>query len=597
MDSSVVQRMLAKAAELEEEAHLLEGQPAFSPSKTLNTSALASLGKTMTRTSSISPSGRPQSAGSPHRPTGSLLHSLSGQQSASAMANTARSSSSRDGTLRRQDSGQSIGSQFRRTSVSSQASMRQTRNRNQDLIEDQLREEIEELQGQVEHWKNKYGAVLEENERRQDSYIRRERKLETAVAELQQKLEDALGAKQKQQEEGPGTFGKKSATIKQLHSQILQGIDVLAENRQGAKNAVDAATLKQMRSRLNELEAQVLADRTTQKTDLAHWEEKTSSLHKELETCQAAAAKLQDRNASAEEAVRKLHEECKSASEERDLLTRQSVMLKRENQRIRDELDATRMELQEWYSATDKHEQAIRALKREVEMERRRARAARAALTTHLAQRTALQQLLKQALAETCQQRLLLQSHSPNKVTARPASARMASLSPAPALAGAGRPTSAAPHRTHLRRPATAQPRARHQPPTASGAGGGNRANGTSQSQDVETDVPPAHVVQQHAALADLRIQDLSAAERQQWVEQLLAREDLIRLLYLHAFPNNPNLRQSGVLESFREQILQRNPWRTDNARPLRLKSPQPWRLDVNTMESAFLSGSPQPVL
>ncbi|KAG2502036.1 hypothetical protein HYH03_000530 [Edaphochlamys debaryana] len=289
-----------------------------------------------------------------------------------------------------------------------------------------------------------------DNERRQESYMRREGELQAQLERVQDQLRVARGERPNHP-----AFGKATTNIRELHGQVVEQIEKLLDAQAAALRTEEHTTLRRFTQRLNELEAAVATERGKPKEDV-DWLEKTMALRQELDTTQQIAQVLDKKHGLLAEENARLRSQFKLQEEDREYLIKQTVALKKENAALRNQLAAALQEVaagaaerEELMSAVaaggglgglagldgrpvsagarpgtapgsgagaggpdsaiqikiQRYEDVIESLKRLLEGERRRTKQARAAHTAELQQRTGLQALLRQCIEDVRERR------------------------------------------------------------------------------------------------------------------------------------------------------------------------------------------------
>lgn len=458
--------------------------------------------------------------------------------------------------------------------------------------------QLEEVVADQEH---QVRTLSEDNERRQDSYMRREEQLKADIATLEDQLKVARG----ERPTNPA-FGKVTENIKELHTMVVGKIEELLDAQATTLRAEEHGTLRRFASRLNELEAQVASERGTPSKSEGEWMERTMALRQELHATQEIAQVLDKKYQVLAEENRRLKSQFGLQEEDREYLIRQTVALKKENAALRNQVGSLlgdvsaltdeREELlagiggggrpaggggggaastsaaggaqalaadpQQVQIKVQRYEDVIDSLKRLLEDERRRTKQARAAHTAELQQRTQLQGLLRQCIEDVRDRRRGIETTSAKEQqSAERASARNRPVSARPpASASVSRPVNASPFGLNLAAvtagpggasipssgltPTSFTPR---RPLSAAAPPGGSFG-----ARPVSAAPPPAYPHQQprsaRASSADgsqagdaPAVSELDRAlsprSRGALVEALLTHEELLKLLFDRTFP------------------------------------------------------------
>ncbi|PNW82066.1 hypothetical protein CHLRE_06g272350v5 [Chlamydomonas reinhardtii] len=560
------------------------------------------------------------------------------------------------------------------------------------------------LEDHAAELENRVRDLTSDNERRQESYMRREAQLQGEIGRLEDQLRVARGERPNHP-----AFGKATTNIKELHAQVVEQIEGLLDAQAAALRTEEHSALRRFTARLNELEGAVAAERGKPNKEDTDWMEKTMALRNELETTQNIAQILDKKHALLAEENGRLRSQFKLQEEDREYLIKQTVALKKENAALRNQLAAALQEVatlnaerddilmaledgggggggsvmtgrlaagrpmsamsgrpmsavsggrggagSSWAAGSSagtggggvdsqiqikiqRYEDVIESLKKLLEGERRRTKQARAAHTLELQQRTSLQAILRQCIDDVRERRRVLEAEGHREhsnaeraqARSRPLSARgpggSATVSrplsgtPLGAAAAMRRPGSAALSRPGSGRAAAAAvasavrvsatggvappgpPSFSYEPGAgAPGGGGGGGSGGDGWGADGGGGAPLV----------------LSAGEREQLVEALLANEEVLKVVFDKTFPgvaphppSDPYLDRMAAWQEQREAQVVANAkvlaatknGAVPSAAALAASTPggalvkeaaaRPWVLNVDAMLSDFLGG------
>ncbi|GIL47954.1 hypothetical protein Vafri_4680, partial [Volvox africanus] len=195
--------------------------------------------------------------------------------------------------------------------------------------QNQLEDTVAELEDQVRQ-------LASDNEKRQDSYMRREALLQEEVAKLQEQLRKARG----DQPQSP-VFGKAAANIRELHNQVVSQVEDLLTAQAATFRNEEHSTLRNFTARLNELETAVMAERAKgaarEDIDCA---EQIKALRAQLDSTQQIAQILDKKHSVVAEENSRLRAQFNLQEEDREYLIKQTVALKKENAALRNQLAA-----------------------------------------------------------------------------------------------------------------------------------------------------------------------------------------------------------------------------------------------------------------
>eukprot|EP01029_Cantina_marsupialis_P009582 TRINITY_DN22244_c0_g1_i1.p1 TRINITY_DN22244_c0_g1~~TRINITY_DN22244_c0_g1_i1.p1 ORF type:complete len:389 (-),score=91.17 TRINITY_DN22244_c0_g1_i1:133-1299(-) len=174
--------------------------------------------------------------------------------------------------------------------------------------------------------------ILEEDlQRRQESYIRRERKLKKRVGEL----EDQLDAKRSLE----SSRHPRMRRIRDMHTQIQSNITQVQDRTATIMHEQERDLLRAFRSRLFDVQTELEKEKSKSDDGASIWIEKTRKLERELDTTRTLADRLGRENTNFAAENSRLKHQFKVQEEDREFLIRQLVACKKDNARLRQEVD------------------------------------------------------------------------------------------------------------------------------------------------------------------------------------------------------------------------------------------------------------------
>eukprot|EP00775_Hariotina_reticulata_P009232 gene9232-9397_t len=211
------------------------------------------------------------------------------------------------------------------------------------------------LEAEVQLWKAKHVDAVQDLERCQASYMRREAQLK-AELDRQQHQQQGQGCNSPAADAGSicasgcegsakGQQTQKPPTFSEMQQQVLQGLDDLLEGQKLQMQAEEAQQLRHFRSKLSEIEGQLQADKQVAAAHQDGWMAKTVALRDELTRTQEIASKLDAMYKLAEEEAVQLRVQFKAQEDDRQHLIRQLLMYKRDNNRLKQQLKTVEEEL------------------------------------------------------------------------------------------------------------------------------------------------------------------------------------------------------------------------------------------------------------
>eukprot|EP00891_Asterochloris_glomerata_P007421 jgi/Astpho2/7421/fgenesh1_pg.00114_%23_49_t len=454
--------------------------------------------------------------------------------------------------------------------------------------------ELAECIAELEQAKLDNANLKEEVQKRQDSYLRRERALETEVAQLKHSVAILRG-------ENATTFleasekgqAQQAKQISDLYQAVMLGLNEVERRENEVASPADIRALRTLRTRLTEMEKEVVRQHERKLQDESQWMQRTQAIRSELETLRgvAAAADTQARQALAE--AQQSRRDAELLRQERALLVQQAVTLQQERDQLEADLKRVGEELKDWEatmrhealllrdqvisqgsdthkepdasalaqqkpvlgssgsqtvrarqqrplsartwqdaSQQTRHQQVLTSLQKQLRGERRRAVAAEEALSEFQAQQGAWGALLHELLKDVQQQRRQQLEDPVLKVTGAEGLAEVP-----PQMS---RPTTAVPQRRNASRPGSA-PAARRQKAQAPKLHPGLRIPSGHEHFPPQQDKVPV----QPNALTPAPLPLLTSHQRQQLLDKLGTQEHLLQVLIAKvAQPAIPRLQQ-----------------------------------------------------
>ncbi|GFR43352.1 hypothetical protein Agub_g4423, partial [Astrephomene gubernaculifera] len=198
-----------------------------------------------------------------------------------------------------------------------------------------------QLEDMVAELEDRVRLLSSDNERRQESYMRREEELRGQVAALEDQLRVARGERAQHP-----VFGKAANNIRELHSQVVTQIEGLLDAQEAALRSEEHSTLRRFTTRLGELEAVVAAEKgRAPPPEEADSLDRVRALRQELDNMQAIAQVLDKKHGILADENARLRSQFKLQEEDREYLIKQTVALKKENAALRNQLAAAVQEV------------------------------------------------------------------------------------------------------------------------------------------------------------------------------------------------------------------------------------------------------------
>lgn len=176
-------------------------------------------------------------------------------------------------------------------------------------------------------------AMLEKDlERRQESYISRERAYKVRIDELEEELTN-----QKQSKTGWMKSDPKISKLKAMQSQILNNVELVQDRTARIMQEQERDLLRAFRARLFDVQTELEKEKTKKDDGAMAWIEKSRQLESEVEWAKEVADRLERVNQSLLQENGRLKSQFASQEEDRNFLIKQLVAVKKDNARLRAE--------------------------------------------------------------------------------------------------------------------------------------------------------------------------------------------------------------------------------------------------------------------
>jgi DNA repair exonuclease SbcCD ATPase subunit len=187
----------------------------------------------------------------------------------------------------------------------------------------------------VNSLKSRLTLLEKDLERRQESYITRERAYKTRIEELEDELNQ-----QRQRKTGWMKADAKMNTLKAMQNQIVGNVELVQDRTSRILQEQERDLLRAFRARLFDVQSELEKEKSKKDDGAGAWIERSRKLEAEVEWAKEVSDKLErvNQNLSAENA--RLKSQFKSQEEDRAFLIKQLVAVKKDNARIRAEYTA-----------------------------------------------------------------------------------------------------------------------------------------------------------------------------------------------------------------------------------------------------------------
>lgn len=183
-------------------------------------------------------------------------------------------------------------------------------------------------------------ALLESDlERRQETYIKRERAYKTRIDELDEELN-----RQRLQKTGWMKNDSKMNKLKTMQSQIVTNVELVQDRTARILQEQERDLLRAFRARLFDVQTELEKEKSKKDDGAGAWIERSRQLEAEVEWAKEVADRLERVNQSLSSENHRLKAQFKSQEDDRAYLIKQLVAVKKDNARLRSEYVAIEQE-------------------------------------------------------------------------------------------------------------------------------------------------------------------------------------------------------------------------------------------------------------
>ena len=193
--------------------------------------------------------------------------------------------------------------------------------------------------------KNKIAMLEKDLERRQESYISRERAYKTRIDELDEEV-----SRQRQKKTGWMKTDGKMAKLNAMQSHIINNVELVQDRTSRILQEQERDLLRAFRARLFDVQTELEKEKSKKDDGAGAWIERSRQLEAEVEWAKEVADRLERVNHSLTAENDRLKTQFKSQEEDRNFLIKQLVAVKKDNAKLRAEyaaLDSENNELKE----------------------------------------------------------------------------------------------------------------------------------------------------------------------------------------------------------------------------------------------------------
>ena len=168
--------------------------------------------------------------------------------------------------------------------------------------------------------------------RRQARYNKREQEYRRHIEELQRELRIRLGYE-------VDAYKKNERVIKALQNELHSNIDGIQDKIKVLKEEQEKDIVRKFSTDLNKLKSEIENSKTTKGDTTANMKDRENQLNQHLEVITNIAQRIENENRALMKKNSELKKEYQSQENDRELLLKQLVMLKKENGKIKEEID------------------------------------------------------------------------------------------------------------------------------------------------------------------------------------------------------------------------------------------------------------------
>lgn len=187
---------------------------------------------------------------------------------------------------------------------------------------------------------SKINLLERDLERRQESYVSRERSYKTRIDELEEEL-----LSQRQEKTGWMKEDGKMAQLKSIQGQILNNVELVQDRTARILQEQERDLLRAFRARLFDVQTELEKEKSKKEDGAGAWIERSRQLESEVEWAKEVADRLERVNQTLMQENGRLKSQFGSQEEDRNFLIKQLVSVKKDNARLRVEYTAIENEL------------------------------------------------------------------------------------------------------------------------------------------------------------------------------------------------------------------------------------------------------------
>jgi hypothetical protein len=186
---------------------------------------------------------------------------------------------------------------------------------------------------------NKVHLLEKDLERRQESYVSRERAYKTRIDELEEEL-----LAQRQSKTGWMKEDTKMNNLKNMQTSILKNVDLVQDRTARILQEQERDLVRAFRARLFDVQTELEKEKSKREDGAGAWIERCRQLEAEVEWAKEVADRLERVNQTLLQENNRLKSQFSSQEEDRNFLIKQLVSVKKDNARLRAEYVAVEKE-------------------------------------------------------------------------------------------------------------------------------------------------------------------------------------------------------------------------------------------------------------
>ena len=182
---------------------------------------------------------------------------------------------------------------------------------------------------------NKINSLEKDLERRQESYVARERAYKTRIEELEEELKF-----QRQEKTGWMKSDAKMFKLKSMQGQIVKNVELVQDRTSRVLQEQERDLLRAFRARLFDVQTELEKEKSKKEDGAGAWIERSRKLEAEVEWAKEVADRLERVNQTLMTDNSRLKSQFASQEEDRNFLIVQLVNVKKENAQLKAEYSA-----------------------------------------------------------------------------------------------------------------------------------------------------------------------------------------------------------------------------------------------------------------